>query len=88
MEYRPVMPDVERARGQVGSQYIRGNPSHALSSGAEALASGFECGGRDVEHRELAVAGGQQVVHQSRFAATHVDDRGVLVLGSPMDVLQ
>jgi len=75
VEDRAVVPEAPRAArppfGDVGD-----DPRHTIRLRAEPCLGFRQPACRDVEHRQVAVTGGEQRVDQPRRAAAHVEDPG------------
>lgn len=79
MKSGAVVPDVVRVGRQFAIQNICGDPLDSGGGRTETLLGNIDRGLGDVEHGEISVAGGQQVVDQGRCAAADIDDGSVVL---------
>ena len=71
-----IVPDRIRALAEWSISNVRGNPTHSVCIIPESIARDIECGLRDIEYRQIHVAGGEKIVDQNRGASPDIDDRG------------
>ena len=75
VKHRPIVPKRKAADRKMHGEYVRLNPPNGLSGGAEACSCRGNGGAREIEDREIRVAGATEASHEDRGATSHVDNR-------------
>ena len=87
VKYSAVVPNIVVVTRQICGRNVIHAPVDVLGENAEPRLADVDGFSRNVEDCKVPISGGQQVVNQSRFPASYIDDRRV-VWRDPLNQLQ